>query len=153
MTIDRHNIENKLNQSIRQYIGTALWSSTVSLPVDESELVDGEMPDLTDDHPLHGIAECEPYDSHFDIYDFPESEIDKAQADIDRFLELIEHLDTSDYDDSDLMHDFWLTRNGHGAGFWDGDYPDELGEALTKVCKEFSEVNIWVDESGTLYFD
>lgn len=18
-------------------------------------------------------------------------------------------------------HDFWLTRNGHGAGFWDGD--------------------------------
>ena len=19
-------------------------------------------------------------------------------------------------------HDFWLTRNGHGAGFWDGDW-------------------------------
>lgn len=42
-----------------------------------------------------------------------------------------------------LGHDFWLTRNGHGAGFWDGDYTAEmddgtdLGEALTKAAKSF----------------
>jgi len=32
-------------------------------------------------------------------------------------------------------HDFWLTRNGHGAGFWDGDWP-ETGDALTEASKE-----------------
>ena len=32
-------------------------------------------------------------------------------------------------------HDFWLTRNGHGCGFWDGDYPDG-GEELTEICKQ-----------------
>lgn len=29
-------------------------------------------------------------------------------------------------------HDLWLTRNGHGAGFWDRDL-GELGDRLTKV--------------------
>ena len=31
-------------------------------------------------------------------------------------------------------HDFWLTRNGHGAGFWDRGL-GALGETLTKWAK------------------
>ena len=41
-------------------------------------------------------------------------------------------------------HDFWLTRNGHGCGFWDGDWGDELGEALTQVCEGYGEVDLYV---------
>ena len=26
---------------------------------------------------------------------------------------------------------FWLTRNHHGAGFWDGDYSPRIGRLLT----------------------
>ena len=41
-------------------------------------------------------------------------------------------------------HDFWLTREGHGAGFWDRSpdtYPnDPKGEALTALAKQFGEV-------------
>lgn len=43
-------------------------------------------------------------------------------------------------------HDFWLTRNGHGAGFWDGDLPEELGERLTKAAEAFGEVNLYVED-------
>lgn len=32
--------------------------------------------------------------------------------------------------------DFWLTRNGHGSGFWDGDWP-ENGDLLTQVCESY----------------
>ena len=37
-------------------------------------------------------------------------------------------------------HDFWLTRNGHGAGFWDGDWP-QYGELLTKAAEGYGEFN------------
>jgi len=40
-------------------------------------------------------------------------------------------------------HDFWLTRNHHGAGFWDKG--DRYGEAesleLTEIAQKFKEVN------------
>ena len=48
-------------------------------------------------------------------------------------------------------HDFWLTRNGHGAGFWDGDYPKELGEALTKASKVFGECCLYVGDDNKIY--
>lgn len=36
-------------------------------------------------------------------------------------------------------HDFWLTRNGHGAGFWDRGLPDDIGDALTQAAKDCGE--------------
>jgi hypothetical protein len=48
-------------------------------------------------------------------------------------------------------HDFWLTRNHHGAGFWDGDYPKELGEALTKASRAFSECDLYIGDDGLIY--
>ena len=40
-------------------------------------------------------------------------------------------------------HDFWLTRNGHGAGFWDGDWKDSAGASLTEIAKSFGECNLY----------
>lgn len=48
-------------------------------------------------------------------------------------------------------HDFWLTRNGHGAGFWDGDWPEDAGERLTKASKVFGEVNLYLGDDGLIY--
>lgn len=52
-------------------------------------------------------------------------------------------------------HDFALTRNGHGCGFWDRDsegLPKVLGDALTKVCEGFGEANLYVADNGKVYF-
>ena len=37
-------------------------------------------------------------------------------------------------------HDFWLTSQGHGVGFWDREpaLPRELGDRLSKWAKTFS---------------
>ena len=47
-------------------------------------------------------------------------------------------------------HDFWLTRNGHGAGFWDRGYGD-AGEELSELAKEFGEANIYMGDDNMIY--
>src|ERR1700676_2800960 len=47
----------------------------------------------------------------------------------------------SDLDLEQAGHDFWLTRNRHGAGFWDGDYPESIDKILTDASHSFGGVN------------
>jgi hypothetical protein len=47
--------------------------------------------------------------------------------------------------------DFWLTRNGHGAGFWDGDWGDVAGRVLTTASKGFGECSLYEGDDGKLY--
>ena len=56
-------------------------------------------------------------------------------------------------DDYQAGIDFWLTRNHHGAGFWDGDWDhlDGTGEAakrLTDSAHSFGEANCFIDSEG-----
>ena len=55
-------------------------------------------------------------------------------------------------------HDFWLTRNGHGAGFWDNDKGwDDIAEnasnRLTNIAKQFDSVHVYRVRGGYLKFD
>lgn len=47
-------------------------------------------------------------------------------------------------------HDFWLTRNGHGAGFWDGDWP-EHGDALTQASKVYGSHDLCLGADERIY--
>jgi len=47
-------------------------------------------------------------------------------------------------------HDFWLTRNRHGSGFWDGDWP-ESGDRLTEAAHKFGECDLYVGDDGRIY--
>lgn len=49
-------------------------------------------------------------------------------------------------------HDFWLTSNRHGAGFWDGDWEKEIGRKLTEESHNYSERNFYVLD-GKIYSD
>lgn len=50
------------------------------------------------------------------------------------------YLDGTDNELARAGHDFWFTRNGHGCGFWDGDWPT-YGEMFTKISKGYGEVD------------
>lgn len=53
---------------------------------------------------------------------------------------------------TDLLAAFWLTRNGHGAGFWENDYgTEEQCDKLTEACKAFGEFNLYPGDDGRLY--
>lgn len=56
-----------------------------------------------------------------------------------------------------IAHDFWLTRNHHGAGFWDGDYSESydagsIGEKLTAIADKFGEIWAYMGDDGLIYF-
>lgn len=53
-------------------------------------------------------------------------------------------------DASQAGHDFVLTRNGHGAGFWDRGYGD-AGDELTKWAKTFGEMHAYVGDDGNVH--
>ena len=118
---------------LNAYLVTALWSS-----IDDKE---------------------NPFDDNYSIDDFSEKALKQADKDCDLFLEKVRELSLLDkiyiglLDETDIAHDFWLTRQGHGAGFWDGDYPDEIGDKLTEIANDFRELYIYVGDDGKLYFE
>lgn len=54
-------------------------------------------------------------------------------------------------DPTQAAHDFWLTRNGHGCGFWDGDWDEPQGSRLTAAAERFGECCVYVGDDGLLH--
>lgn len=46
--------------------------------------------------------------------------------------------------------DFWLTRNGHGSGFWDGDWP-KYGDMLTNLAEGYGQFDTYQGDDGLIY--
>ena len=57
----------------------------------------------------------------------------------------------SEFSYEQMGHDFWLTRNRHGAGFWDGDWPDDVGDRLAAASHAFGEFDLYVGDDGLIY--
>jgi len=109
------------------YVQTALWSTN-----DYSTPEGGE-----------------PLDKNYGPEDLtPEAE-KTMRADAKKFLQE-NRADIGDRVDY-AGHDFWLTRNGHGAGFWDGDWPEPAATRLTKAAEKFGEQWIYVGDDGKLH--
>jgi hypothetical protein len=53
-------------------------------------------------------------------------------------------------------HDFWLTRNSHGVGFFDEHMDDESAELamqqLTHASHAFGEVDLYIGDDRKLHF-
>ena len=110
-----------MNKELTQYFETALWSS-----LDEE-----------------GYS----LDDNYDIDDIARASIETAAAELANFFELA--AEELDVDDSRHAHDFWLTRNGHGAGFWDRGYLN--GEKLTEMAKTFGPSDLYLGDGDQLY--
>jgi len=129
---------DNLDKFTRAYLVCALWASN-----DESDESGGE-----------------PLDANYEIEDFAPEAIERAKADCARFqaeqaAALASATCTAAHECTDLEyagHDFWLTRNGHGCGFWDGDWSEPEASALTAAAKSFGEIHPYVSDDGSIYF-
>lgn len=83
-------------------------------------------------------------EGHDDCRAFITSELDDLRA-------AVEHYSVRAYGRGEgtawdwMGHDFWLTRNGHGAGFWDRGL-GELGDRLTDAAHAYGSVDVPTDE-------
>jgi len=84
----------------------------------------------------------ESLDRVFEVSDLSDAATCKMREDCNKFLD--ENYDLISEDLTRAGHDFWLTRNRHGAGFWDGDWEESVGKLLTERAKAFGECLITV---------
>lgn len=109
-----------------------------------------------------GVSDdCEPLDRLFGVSDFAPDAILTAWNDCAAFLARCEAAGVADFDalilrpcgdpDGSAGQDFSLTRNGHGAGFWDGDWGE--GDKLTTASDAAGEAFLYVGDDGQLHFD
>jgi hypothetical protein len=115
-----------MDKFLEAYIAAALWSTT-----DESTPEGGNF--LGENYGPEDLAPLT---------------LARIEADCARFRD--ENAHDIEGREAQAGHDFWLTRNHHGAGFWDGDWP-EAGDRLTEACKKYPEVNLYVADDGLIY--
>lgn len=48
-------------------------------------------------------------------------------------------------------HDFWLTRNGLGVGFWDGHWTEPSASRLTDASERFGSFDLYVGDDGKIH--
>jgi hypothetical protein len=67
--------------------------------------------------------------------DFTEDSKKEAMALIVKFTNE-GHKELEGWPEEQIGHDLWLTRGGHGAGFWDRTEYNN-GDALTAICSNY----------------
>jgi hypothetical protein len=110
------------------YIECALWSST-----DNADDTGGE-----------------PLDANYSVDDLSPECLEAMRKDCASFI-AASGVDASDNWTADQAgHDFWLTRNAHGAGFWDRGHGAE-GADLTQHAKSFGSCDLYVGDDESIH--
>lgn len=113
----------QFTQFSRAYIQCALWASS-----DNNDI---------------------PLDKNHSYKDIAIQTLQIMQNDCDKFQS--ENFDDISDDLEQAAHDFWLTRNGHGTGFWDGDYSEGIGQRLTKASEGFGSFDLYIGDNGQIF--
>lgn len=119
------------DEFVKGYIEAMFFTSTGTL--DDEDLSQASLAEMADEAMSRLFEECERFKR------------DNAEA-----------LETAiaEGDDVDMLQagrDFWLTRNGHGAGYWDGDWPEPYATQLTDAAKLCGSTDLYRGDDGRLY--
>jgi len=112
-----------MNKFTNAYIEAALWSS-----IDNSG---------------------SPLDDNYGIEDIAAETLASILEDCKAFQEA--HANDIGGNVEQAGYDLWLTRNRHGAGFWDGDWPDDVGAKLTEASHAYGSVDLYIGDDGRIY--
>jgi hypothetical protein len=120
-----------MDEFVRAYLTCALWATT-----DEREGHEGE-----------------PLDKHHTFTEIAPETLLGAIGDCQKFRE--ENAKALEgYPDAQAGHDLFLTRCGHGTGYWDRQqkYTTEANEKiLTDAAHAMGEVWFYVGDDGKIY--
>lgn len=119
--------EDRINEVLDNYMIAALWSST----------------DMDTDEPL---------DANYSVSDIAPATRERMYKDVKMFIEdNYDAIEASGSTDEQLGHDLWLTRNGHGAGFFDRGYDKDVEEKLENAAREMKSVDLEVGDDGMIH--
>ena len=117
---------------VSAYIACALWSSTDNTTESGGYPLDSGRFELSDEARAAMRADCDAFVDNPDIAEALEA-----------------------WDDEQAGHDLWLTRNRHGAGFWDrysdGHPLEAMGRKLTAAAHVEGGRDLYVGDDGLIY--
>jgi hypothetical protein len=106
-------------------------------------------------------------DKNYSPSDFAGESLEKLYKEYEAFLSEVERKITEKVGDNwsciddfydiahpaenQTEHDYILTRNRHGAGFWDGDWNSLVSSILTVSAQKQSEIHAYVGDDGRIY--
>lgn len=137
-----------MNPSLEHLVTTLLWSET-----DNADETGGE-----------------PLDKNYSITDVDEASLQKLHERFQSFVRKAEQLliakfgdDWSSIDDFytgssnsayQTEHDYIMTVNGHGVGFWEKhDWQEAAGEILTALARKETEIHAYVGDDGKIHLE
>jgi hypothetical protein len=85
-----------------------------------------------------------PLDENYTDRDITTDSLRRMAAQCQAFLRMPGVAEAIEGRELEAGRDFWFTRNGHGVGFWDGDWPKAAARLLTKASKSFGESYVYV---------
>ena len=131
-----HDRATSIREFITAYVECALWSSTA-----------------------HGVPEDTgdgTFGTSFESYGFTADDI----APVERIKIMRDCVQFYDANVRWLLragspvqngHDYWLTRNHHGAGFWDRGYSERVSAYLTAASHGANSRDLYVGDDGRIY--
>lgn len=135
-------------QFFKAYLECAVWSSTDIHPDDRKpdprELAADD--DESEEEPERDPEPKPLEDFGFSADDIAPEAVEYLKEDARSFWS--EHREILKENPSQAGHDFWLSRNGHGAGFFDGPWGENC-QPLQKAAKMYGEENLTITEDGS----
>jgi hypothetical protein len=118
---------------LRGYVTCSLWIST-----------DGSDPETGGD----------PMDDNYNFDDIAPSAwqamTDDCASFQGRMQSVLDQVVGNDYSEQRAGHDYWLTRNHHGAGFWDRDLGTP-GDQLTRCADSDGSRDLYIRDDNAVY--
>jgi hypothetical protein len=90
-----------------------------------------------------------PLDKRYGLKDIDKSVSIQAKKDLNRFYSKAKHLIEDGNYEGNWVQDFWLSRNGHGAGFFDDS--GENGDMLQKIAEGFPHIDLYIGDDEVIY--
>jgi len=151
-----------INKILKGYVEAALWTEEESLRDQQGgDSVYDDDDDTDDDTELDKLIRLTSQLNSKGIMSFsrediePDSLID-AYMGIKKFIQLcgedLIHRAINEFGAEQLGHDFWLTRNGHGAGFFDRGYDSGDEDILMKASRDMGSVDLYINDNNQLSF-
>jgi hypothetical protein len=141
---EEFNTELDIREIMKGYLTCAVWTEEERIKEDEEEEeISGK---YSEDSELKDLEQR----TELNIHNFSDNSVLKAYEDIKKFLEYAGDA-VEDIDENQLGHDLWLTRNHHGAGFFDHGYDDDIEKVLMDSAHKLGEEYIY-SYDGKLHF-
>jgi hypothetical protein len=89
-----------------------------------------------------------PLDKNYTLEELDANAFVEMLADCRDFQKKYRHIyDEAGWSDEEAGKDFWLSRNGHGTGFFDSDGKDEtVREYLQNVSRSYGEYSLYIGD-------